>query len=89
MGEAGTGKELLARGIHYAAAPYDPFLPFDCSAVPAPLLAGELFGTDPSLMAYGPPPRRELTELGGAGTLFVADVTRLPLPAGIFGRVRW
>jgi DNA-binding NtrC family response regulator len=80
VGEAGTGKELLARGIHYAAAPYDPFLPFDCAAVPEPLLAAELFGTHPSLMADGPPPRRGLTELAGAGTLFVSDVTRLPLP---------
>ena len=80
VGEAGAGKELLARGIHYAAAPYDPFLPFDCAAVPEPLLAAELFGTHPSLMADGPPPRRGLTELAGAGTLFVSDVTRLPLP---------
>ena len=80
VGEAGTGKELLARGIHYAAAPYDPFLPFDCAAVPEPLLAAELFGTHPSLMADGPPPRRGLTELAGAGTLFVSDITRLPLP---------
>ncbi len=78
LGEAGTGKELLARGIHYAAAPYDPFLPFDCAAVPEPLLGAELFGTHPSLMADGPPPRRGLTELAGAGTLLVADVTRLP-----------
>jgi DNA-binding NtrC family response regulator len=79
-GEAGTGKELLARGIHYSAAPYDPFLPFDCAAVPEPLLAAELFGTHPSLLADAPPPRRGLIELAGAGTLFVSDVTRLPLP---------
>ena len=80
VGEAGTGKELVARGIHYAAAPYDPFLPFDCAAVPEPLLAAELFGTHPSLQKDAPPPRRGLIELAGAGTLFVADVTRLPLP---------
>lgn len=80
VGEAGTGKELLARAIHYAVAPYDPFLPFDCAAVPEPLLAAELFGTHPSLEASAPPPRRGLIELAGAGTLFVADPTRLPLP---------
>jgi DNA-binding NtrC family response regulator len=79
VGEAGTGKELLARGIHYAAAPYDPFLTFDCAAVPEPLRAAELFGTHPSLQADAPPPRRGLIELAGAGTLFVVDVTRLPL----------
>ena len=79
-GESGTGKELLARGIHYTAAPYDPFLTFDCAAVPEHLGAAELFGTHPSLQADAPPPRRGLIELAGAGTLFVADATRLPLP---------
>jgi DNA-binding NtrC family response regulator len=80
VGEAGTGKQLLARGMHYAAAPYDPFLPFNAAAIPAPLLGAELFGTHPSMIADAPPPRRGLTELAGVGTLYVADVTRLPLP---------
>jgi DNA-binding NtrC family response regulator len=80
VGEAGTGKQLLARGMHYAAAPYDPFLPFNAAAIPAPLLGAELFGTHPSMIADAPPPRRGLTELAGVGTLYVADLTRLPIP---------
>jgi DNA-binding NtrC family response regulator len=80
VGEAGTGKQLLARGIHYAAAPYDPFLPFNAAAIPVPLQAAELFGTHPSMVADAPPPRRGLTELAGVGTLYVAELTRLPLP---------
>jgi DNA-binding NtrC family response regulator len=80
VGEAGTGKQLLARGMHYAAAPYDPFLPFNAAAIPGPLLGAELFGTHPSMIADAPPPRRGLTELAGVGTLYVADLTRLPIP---------
>ncbi|HEX8362261.1 MAG TPA: sigma 54-interacting transcriptional regulator [Longimicrobium sp.] len=80
VGEAGTGKQLVARGMHYAAAPYDPFLPFNAAAIPGPLLGAELFGTHPSMIADAPPPRRGLTELAGVGTLYVADLTRLPLP---------
>jgi DNA-binding NtrC family response regulator len=79
-GEPGTGKELLARGIHYASTPYEPFLPFRAGAVPAPLLAAELFGTHPTLRVDAPPPRRGVVELAAGGTLVVGDVTRIPLP---------
>lgn len=80
VGGAGTGKELLARGIHYAGSPYEPFLAFNCAAVPEHLLAGELFGNHPTLRADAPPARRGLAEMAGAGTLFVGEVARLPLP---------
>src|SRR5215207_5389175 len=78
VGEPGTGKELLARGLHYAGpAAHEPFLSMGCTSIPEPLLASELFGTHPTLEPGGPPPRRGLFELAGAGTLFIDEVTRL------------
>jgi hypothetical protein len=77
--EPGTGKELLARGIHYSAR-RTSVLPFDCAAVPAPLLAAELFGTHPPPMRERRRPRAAGASSWRRGTLFVSDVTRLPLP---------
>jgi DNA-binding NtrC family response regulator len=78
-GEAGTGKELLARGLHYAGQGADhPFLSVNCAAVPDHLLGPELFGTHPEMVAGGRAGRRGLLELAGPGTVFIDEVTRLP-----------
>jgi DNA-binding NtrC family response regulator len=78
-GEAGTGKELLARGVHYAGeGAQHPFLSVNCAAIPDHLLGPELFGTHPELVAGGRPPRRGLLELAGPGTVFIDEITVLP-----------
>lgn len=72
-GPAGTGKELLARAIHEAGPAGDePFVAVDCGAMPAPLLGAELFGQGAEAR------RRGLLELAGRGTVFLAEIGRLP-----------
>jgi DNA-binding NtrC family response regulator len=78
-GEAGTGKELLARCVHnaghYGSA---PFVSINCASIPAPLLEVELFGITPT--------RQDATrklgvlELTGRGTVLLDEVGDLPLP---------
>lgn len=78
-GEAGTGKELMARGLHYAGeGAHHPFLSVNCAAIPDHLLGPELFGTHPQLVPGGRPPRRGLLELAGPGTVFLDEITVLP-----------
>src|SRR5262249_41970753 len=77
-GEAGTGKDLLARCIHSAGAgANDPFIAINCASIPAPMLETELFGSDP---AHRDAPRRAgALELAGRGTVYLDEIGELPL----------
>ena len=77
-GEAGTGKELLARCIHMAGPHRNaPFISINCGAIPAPLLELELFGRVPTRTDSGR--RLAALELAGQGTVFLDEVSELPL----------
>jgi len=80
-GEAGTGKELAARFIHYHSERGDgPFLSLNCAAVPEPLVESELFGHEQNRVAGSTGPCAGMATLADGGTLFLDEVDELPSP---------
>jgi DNA-binding NtrC family response regulator len=79
-GEAGTGKELLARCIHNAGLHANaPFVSINCASIPAPLLEVELFGSAPTRYEQAQGRKLGVLELTGRGTVFLDEVGELPL----------
>jgi len=77
-GEAGTGKELLARCLHDASQhATEPFVSVNCASIPEPLLEKELFGTNPT--RHDQPRKIGILELAKHGTVFLDEVGELPL----------
>ncbi|HXT18748.1 MAG TPA: sigma 54-interacting transcriptional regulator [Gemmatimonadaceae bacterium] len=77
-GEAGTGKELVARCIHNAGLNANaPFVSINCASIPAPLLDVELFGTP--LTRHETNRKLGVLELTGRGTVFLDEVGEMPL----------
>lgn len=79
-GETGTGKSALARAIHQASARRDaPFIVFDCGAVSGNLIESELFGHEKGSFTGADRQRVGAIEAAGDGTLFIDELTELPL----------
>jgi DNA-binding NtrC family response regulator len=79
-GEAGTGKELVARCIHNAGMHANaPFMSINCASIPAPLLDAELFGTAPSRLDGNTNRKLGVLELAGRGTVFLDEIGEMPL----------
>ncbi|ABZ83021.1 two component, sigma54 specific, transcriptional regulator, fis family [Heliomicrobium modesticaldum Ice1] len=83
VGEAGTGKEVVARAIHHQSRRREyPFVVFPCAAIPPNLLESELFGWEPPGPAKAgneAKVRSGRLELAHRGTLLIRDIELLPL----------
>src|SRR5919109_1120967 len=80
QGETGTGKQLIAKTIHYNSPRWNkPFTTVNCAAVPRDLLESELFGHEKGSFTGALERRIGRFELAGEGTLFLDEVGDIPL----------
>jgi two-component system, NtrC family, response regulator GlrR len=77
-GETGTGKELIARAIHYLSPRAGgPFIPVNCGAIPVELMENELFGHERGAYTGANSSHNGLIQEAHGGTLFLDEVNSL------------
>jgi len=81
LGASGTGKELLAKGLHEASdRARGNFVAINCAAIPENLLESELFGHEKGAFTGAVKTTEGKIELANGGTLFLDEVGDIPLP---------
>ncbi len=79
-GETGTGKDVLARYIHWRSyRRTGPFIAVNCSAIPPTLLEAELFGYERGAFTGAYTSKMGKLELADGGTLFLDEIGELPI----------
>ena len=79
-GASGTGKELIAQGIHSAGKrAKNPLVPVNCGGIPENLLESELFGYKRGAFTGADSDRKGLFEEADRGTIFLDEIGELPL----------
>jgi DNA-binding NtrC family response regulator len=74
-GETGTGKERIARAIHFSSPQAEePFIAVNCTALPEQLIESELFGHVKGAFTGAVESRRGYFELAGSGTIFLDEI---------------
>ncbi len=81
LGDSGTGKELIARGIHYGGErAAGPLVPVNCGGIPESLLESELFGYKKGAFTGADRNKKGLFQEAEGGTIFLDEIGELPLP---------
>jgi len=78
QGESGTGKDLVAKAIHYRSSRSErPFVAINCSAIPETLIEAELFGHEKGAFTDAKAMKKGLFEVADGGTLFLDEIGEL------------
>lgn len=81
LGASGTGKELLARGLHDCSRRHGGnFVAINCAAIPDTLLESELFGHEKGAFTGAVKTTEGKIEMADRGTLFLDEIGDIPLP---------
>ncbi len=79
-GENGTGKDLIAKSLHYQSTRQaEPFIAINCAAIPETLLESELFGYEKGAFTDARAQKKGIFELADKGTLFLDEIGEIPL----------
>ncbi|MBK9169521.1 MAG: sigma 54-interacting transcriptional regulator [Bryobacterales bacterium] len=79
-GENGTGKDLIAKTLHYQSLRQaEPFIAINCAAIPETLLESELFGYEKGAFTDARSQKKGIFELADRGTLFLDEIGEIPL----------
>jgi PAS domain S-box-containing protein len=78
-GENGTGKDVIAKTLHYESArSAEPFVAINCAAIPETLLESELFGYEKGAFTDARAQKKGIFELADKGTLFLDEISEMP-----------